>query len=551
MSFRLRLALLVGVAIVPPLVLTAYNIAQWTQTLETSAADQALAAARLISGQLEQTLDMSQFLMLAAVQHPSVPRDEAGCSAHFRAIVAQTPIYREMALINRAGKFHCSTVPIPPDLDVRDRFYFTEPLRTGQFAVGKLTTGRVTGQRSVHITMPYKTPDGSFDGLIALVLNPMRLAETLTGLEPTDRLIVADREGAVVFTLPTEDFALADRLGAAVFHSSNRRIGTAVVNVPGIPEQIVGYVSEESAPRGLFVAVATERSFALAGVRRLALRNGLIALLVIVVAVAGAWLVGQVLISRPVGQMIETARRREAGDPAAQFPALSPSSELGQLSLALSSMSTRLGELVAQKEFLLRELHHRVMNSLNILTSMMALQAKHARGQEAKEQLARAQSRILSMAAVYKFLYRIESAGQVDLAAFLHSVGAEAAAAYTPYGAGSIQFDVDSIPVSVQVASSIALLLHELITNTIKHAYPADKGGPIFVSCKRVDAEHVELRYSDRGVGLPPDVLSGHSDSLGMRLIRATARQLGGEMAVTALHPGTEFATRIRIRTST
>jgi two-component sensor histidine kinase len=210
-------------------------------------------------------------------------------------------------------------------------------------------------------------------------------------------------------------------------------------------------------------------------------------------------------------------------------------------------MSGRLDELVGQKEFLLRELHHRVMNSLNILTSMMTLQAKHARGIEAKEQLARAQSRILSMAAVYKFLYRIESAGEVDLSSFLQTVCTEAAAAYNPYGAGALHFDVDPIKASVQIASSIALLLHELITNTMKHAYPAEQGGPIYVSCKRLDDTTAELRYSDRGVGLPPEVTSGDSASLGMRLIKATARQLGGELAIARLEPGTEFITRIKL----
>jgi two-component sensor histidine kinase len=485
--------------------------------------------------------------MLAAVQHPSVPADEPACVEHFKTIIAQTPIYRELALIGRDGKFHCSTVPIPPDLDVKDRFYFTEPLRTGRFAVGKVTTGRVTGQRSIHLTMPYKAANGTFDGIIALILNPNQLANTLTGLEPADRLVVTDREGTAVISLPPQEMDVADRVAAEVFKTAQGRMGTTTVNIPGIPEQIAGYVSVNSPPEGLFVAVATDRESSLAGVRRLALRNVVLALLVIVLAIAAAWLVGQLLISRPVSQMIGTARRREAGDTSAQFPVLAQSSELGQLSSALASMSTRLTELVAQKEFLLRELHHRVMNSLNILTSMMTLQSKHATSREAKEQLARAQSRILSMASVYKYLYRIESAGEVDLASFLDSVCSEAAAAYTA-GAASLHLDVDPMRVPVQVASSVALLLHELITNTIKHAYPAERAGPIYVSCKRVSPDFAELRYSDRGVGLSPEILSGQSDSLGMRLIKATARQLGGEMTITPLDPGTEFSTPIRVR---
>src|SRR3972149_10875600 len=197
MSLRFRLSVLVAVAIAPPLALTAYNTYAWRDFLEAQAGDEALASARLVAAELTQLLEGSRHLMLTLVKHPAVPDREEECTAFFKSVISDLPICREAAVIDRDAKFHCSTITIPPSLDVRDRIYFYEPLQTGRLTVGTLTTGRVTGESSIHVSIPYRNPDGRFDGIVVLILNPQKIAEEFAARSwQTDHHVtVFDREG--------------------------------------------------------------------------------------------------------------------------------------------------------------------------------------------------------------------------------------------------------------------------------------------------------------------------------------------------------------------
>lgn len=161
MSLRHRLAALVTITLAPLLAITAYNTLRWRTFMERDARDEALAAARLVSAELSQIVEGSRQLMIAMGRHPAVPDNEAECVPYFKSVIASLPNYREAAVIGLDGKFRCSTIPIPSTLDVSDRLYFTEPIRTGELTVGTLVQGRVTKSSSIHISMPYDKGDGS------------------------------------------------------------------------------------------------------------------------------------------------------------------------------------------------------------------------------------------------------------------------------------------------------------------------------------------------------------------------------------------------------
>ena len=155
MSLRRRLPALVAIALIPSLLLSAYNAARWKIFLEDEANTTALSAARFISAEFGLVIDNSRQLMTAMAKYRNIPGHEEECTSYFKSVIADIPIYREAAIIDTDGKFHCSTVPIPPTLDVRDRIYFYEPLKTGKFTVGTITQGRVT--RSSQFIYPCHT----------------------------------------------------------------------------------------------------------------------------------------------------------------------------------------------------------------------------------------------------------------------------------------------------------------------------------------------------------------------------------------------------------
>jgi two-component sensor histidine kinase len=544
MSLRSRLTALVVIAAAPSLALVAYNTMEWRGFLERQAGEQALASARQISAELQQIMDGTRHLMLAIAQHPSVPDDEAACTEHFRQVIDNLAIYREVALIDRTGKFHCSTIAIPPTLDVRDRVYFREPLRTGSFTIGTITVGRVTGERSLHLSMPFQTPDKRFDGVIVFILNPDRIArEFARRAWPNDqRLSVLDREGSLVFTVPPTDEVAARALTKEAFERTQHTSGrTLIVRAPSGTDEIISFVPLDDDPRGLFVAVGVDLDIALAPLWDTAWRSTILALIAILLALLGTTLAGMWLVQRPVLEMVETARRREAGDTQAQFPKLSRRSELGELSAALSSMSEKVNGLLEQKEFLLRELQHRVMNSLQILSSLLLMQSRHASDPATREQLQQARERVLSMGTVYRHLYRTETVGPVEFGEFLRLICAESERAYGGASGAKIIVETEPLFVSGGTATSLAVLMHELITNALKHAYAEGKEGPITISMQRSKRGRIEFRVSDRGRGMPEDFDIEAPTSLGFKVITATTRRFGGTLTINRLDPGTEF----------
>jgi two-component sensor histidine kinase len=544
MSLRFRLSVLAAIAVAPPLALTAYNTYVWQNFLETEANDEALTSARLVAGELTQLLEGSRQLMLTLAKHPAVPGREEECRAYFKSVIADLPIYREAAVIDRDGKFHCSTIPIPPSLDVRDRIYFYEPLQAGRLAVGTLTIGRVTGERSIHIAIPARNE--RFDGVVVLILNPEKTAQEFAARSwhRDHRLIAFDREGSAVLSIPAEDTAAAQPLGKQLLERVRSGAGTLVAEIVPGRQEIVGFVPLSESYPSLFVAVGIDRENALALVKETAWRSAIFGFIAVILAILGVWWAAHKLIRRPVLAMVKTARRREAGDVSAEFPRLPSSSELGELSTALAGMSEKVDRLLEQKGFLLRELQHRVMNSLNILSSLLMLQGKHSGEPVVREQLGRARERVLAMGAVYRHLYSVDTASRVEFGDFLKMICHDSERAYVGASRPAITCEAEPIEVSGSQATSLAVLAHELLTNALKHAYPEGEPGPIAVRLRRGEDGVVELRVADRGRGMPSGLNVDRPNSLGFKVIMATTRQFSGRLAINSLDPGTEFVVR-------
>jgi two-component sensor histidine kinase len=541
MSLRFRLSVLVAAAVAPSLALIGFNSYTLRNYVEDDAGDEALASARLVSAELAQLLEGTRRLMVTVMKNPVVPGNEEACTAYFKAVIADLPLYREAAFIDRDGKFHCSTIPIPPTLDVTDRIYFKEPLETGKFTVGVLTTGRVTGEPSIHLSMPYRTADNHLNGVVAVILNPEKVARDFETREwpPQHRLTVFDRDGNAMLRIPRSEGVPNDR---KIFERArDAPSGTFVVEQERGQQEIVGFVPLKEAPEGVVVAVSVDRDLALARLQTISKRSLVLGIMATILATLITWLVAHSLISRPVLRMVRTARRREGGDTSAHFPKLRSHTELGELSTALAGMSDKVDRLLEQKEFLLRELQHRVMNSLNILSSLLMLQGKHTAEPAVRDQLDRAQQRILAMGAVYRHLYSADITTRVDVGDLLLMICRESERAYVGTDRPAITCQAETIEVSGGQAGSLAVLAHELITNALKHAYRDGESGPIIVRLKRAKDGIVELSVADRGRGLPADMSTDRPPSLGFKVIMATVRQFNAKFEIRRLDPGTEI----------
>jgi two-component sensor histidine kinase len=179
-----------------------------------------------------------------------------------------------------------------------------------------------------------------------------------------------------------------------------------------------------------------------------------------------------------------------------------------------------------------------------LLSSVLDLQRRHTKDPDARDQLARARDRVISIGSVYRQLYQADHAGRVEFSEFLKKLCEDSQNAYGGYR-HRIEVDAEPLQISGSKAVALAVLTHELITNVLKHAYASDETGPIFVGLKRAANGSWELRFSDRGKGLTPDFDPSKSKSLGFKVILGTAKQLGGSVEIVRLEKGTEFLIRL------
>ena len=208
-----------------------------------------------------------------------------------------------------------------------------------------------------------------------------------------------------------------------------------------------------------------------------------------------------------------------------------------------------LNQSLREKESLLKEIHHRVKNNLQIVSSLLRLQAGRIDNPIAKTALQDMQHRIHSMALIHEHLYRSENLASVDLADYLKSLCQQLfrALGVTP---GGIQLDLALALVRVEIEQAIpcGLLVNELVSNAFKHAFPHGRRGVLRVELEALaDGPGWRLRVADNGVGLPPDFDLTNLTSLGLKLVSDLTHQLGGRLEV-GRGPGAVFEVVCRPR---
>lgn len=198
-----------------------------------------------------------------------------------------------------------------------------------------------------------------------------------------------------------------------------------------------------------------------------------------------------------------------------------------------------------EKTVLLHEIHHRVKNNLQVISSLLNLQARNA-APSVGQALSESQGRVKAMALIHQLLYERNDFSQVDLATYLQRL---CGLLQESYRSGPARFSLhvnaaEPVHLNLQRAVPCGLLVNELVTNAIKHAFPDGRSGHINVTLAPIDDDHCAITVADDGVGLPSEVSPGTGRSLGMQLIPLLSDQAGGQWQVFREH-GTRFELKI------
>ncbi len=193
----------------------------------------------------------------------------------------------------------------------------------------------------------------------------------------------------------------------------------------------------------------------------------------------------------------------------------------------------RQTQLLQQRETMLREIHHRVKNNMQVMSSLLRLQSRAASNPETTRMLEENQNRIQSMALLHELLYQSEDLAVVDFPKYLRRMVDQLFRSYGVDGR-RIGFRAELDPVGLELDDALpcGLLTSEVISNCLKHGFPEGRCGEVRILLRRNSATSIALVVSDNGVGLPANLDWGTSPSLGLRLVRALAQQLHANLDI-------------------
>jgi two-component sensor histidine kinase len=200
----------------------------------------------------------------------------------------------------------------------------------------------------------------------------------------------------------------------------------------------------------------------------------------------------------------------------------------------INHKNTTLQQLLIEKERLLKEIHHRVKNNLQVVMSLLDSQADSLKDKAALSAIQESQHRVQAMALIHQKLYQSESVAHIPMNSYIEEVVAYLNDSYSLYQPTRFDVEVEDIELDVTLAVPLGLIINEAITNAFKYAFPHERSGRITVHLKRLAEASYELVIADDGVGLPASYDPSRSRSLGMTLIHGFSRQLGGKLTITS-----------------
>jgi PAS domain S-box-containing protein len=208
----------------------------------------------------------------------------------------------------------------------------------------------------------------------------------------------------------------------------------------------------------------------------------------------------------------------------------------------------RIQSSLREKDVLLAEIHHRVKNNLQIVDSLLGLQAARIDDSRVIEMLRESQNRIRSMALIHQNLYESNDFAKADCRHFVEKLVPILVSSYAASPDRiSVVIGAPSLRLPISLAIPCGLVVNELVSNALKHAFPGGRSGTITIDLSMDAAERATVTVSDDGIGMPPAFDAGNAETLGLRMVGMLADQLGGSLEIRPSGP-TAFMLRFPLQ---
>ncbi len=544
-SLRLRLMLTVTVALAPIV------LASLIQGMERARDDTAEVHDRLVetahaAGNSEENMLAAAEQIARALANLAAVRDaEPGCGRALADALKGLSFFTNIARIDASGRVICAADPRAVGRDTSQRPVWKQAMATHDFALSERMVSPLTDLPVISGMLPL-LKNGTPFGAISIGID----IRWLDYMVHTSKL----PEGAVV--------AIFDRAGH-IIAANNASIASpvfahpqfaasAVQTAPDAAGNAWTYATAPLLGNSVYVGFAMRQSSLFGATYIHVGTDFILPILMIVLTWMAIWIGTERQVTRWIVQLRRISAAYKSGHYTIR-PALDGAPrEFRQLGDALATMAQsiqdrdrHLHEVVAQKTVLVREVHHRVKNNLQIVISLLNLQAGRLRDPAVQAALKQARTRINALALVHRTLHEIEDQSLVQLDRLLTDLTQQTCEGFGGEQTGLI-VETKMVPrlVGSNTAVPLALFTAEALTNVFKHAYPDGRGGRIAVTLEEGDRNELRLRVEDNGVGFDTNTEKGES-SIGAQLIATFARQVGGAV-FTQSTPGRGASVELR-----
>ncbi|MFP4179740.1 MAG: sensor histidine kinase [Spirochaetaceae bacterium] len=255
-------------------------------------------------------------------------------------------------------------------------------------------------------------------------------------------------------------------------------------------------------------------------------------------------------VAKGVYETIPTSRRDEIGELFSAYNSMVQDIEADrnrehEMVHRLQESEKKIKTSLKEKEVLLQEIHHRVKNNLNIVVSLLNLQSDYiVSPEDAKRALEVSKSRVYSMALVHERLYKSDNLSHIDMNPYVESMVSELTSLYLENEKVSVHTDIEDVVLDITKAVPMGLILNELVTNALLHAFCDGQEGVVEVMFNRTEKGGYRLEVHDNGCGLPENPPEGEEQHLGLMLIRLLAGQIDADLQVSS-DEGTHYTITI------
>jgi len=538
LPLRARLFLTVTIALFPIALVSILQGMERARVDVENVRDRLVQSARVAASDEGNVLTSSEQILRALSNIDAVRNATTDCNNALTDALIGIRFATNLSRIDAHGTVVCSAALRAHGMYVGDLPLFQATRRAAGFTVSGQMMSRVSKKPVIGTMLPLHDAQGRFQGAVSLGVDIQWLTRLLRAQNLPKGAVAAvfDRKGTIIATNKPD-------VAGKIFSTAPDNMHGTIQSGFDSRGNRWTFTTAPMVGNSVFVGFA-ERQARLFGPTYLrALLDFLLPILMIGVAWLAIWLATERQVNQWIGYLRRVAEAYRGGHYALRPSLAHAPAEFRTLGNAMQDMADgiqqrdrSLREAIAQKTMLIRETHHRVKNNLQIVMSLLSLQASQTRDSAVRDALNTVRARINALALVHRILHEVEDQTTVDLPRMLKELSQQIVDAMTAEGF-DIRVDVDVVSRQVpgEVAVPLALFTVEALTNIFKHAFPpARKTGSIGVRMKPVSRGNLCLSIEDDGIGFSePDRIPG----IGDRLLTVFGRQIRGTAKVES-RPG-------------